>query len=247
MNPGISVIVPAYNEEKYIGATLDSLAVAAGRLKSSTGADTEFIVVDNASTDRTEAVAREKGARVVFEPHRQIAAARNRGAKEAQGKIIVTCDADNRVSENLLERIHQVMSEGALAGGVKILPERRAWTTDMMFGTFDFFARLSGLGFGVIFTDRDTFWRVGGYPSDVYVGEDAWFVWNLKKEALRRKKKFVRLEDAYIVTSLRKIDEFGFLQQMFTYLKFLLFPWTTARRDSCRTWYEVRNGKSHRR
>jgi glycosyltransferase involved in cell wall biosynthesis len=239
--PRLSVVIPAYNEEHYLGATLESLQVSARRYREKTGRSAEFIVVDNASTDATAAVAKRGGARVVFEPRRQIAAARNRGASEARGDIVITCDADNQVSANLLERIDEVMSTGrAVGGGVRIVPEKRSWGIRLMFGPFEFLSRLLGVSFGVIYTHRDTFRRIGGFPTSVYAGEDALFVWALKREAWRRGQAFANLRDAYIVTSVRKIDEFGAFPQALTYLKFLLFPWTLRRRDSCRTWYRVR-------
>lgn len=240
--PRLSVVVPAYNEERYLGDTLDSLGEAARRFRARTGREVEFVVVDNASTDRTAEVARSRGARVAFEPVRQIAASRNRGAAETRGEIIVTCDADNRVSPNLLERIDEAMSDDrAIGGGVRIYPERGSFAAGLMFGVFNLISRLLQVSFGVLYTRRETFARIGGFPTHVYVGEDALFVWTLKKEARRQGKRFVNLKDAYIVTSLRKIDQFGALQQFFTYLKFLFFPGTIRRRESCRTWYDVRN------
>jgi len=216
------------------------LKESAARFTAATGRTVEFIVVDNASTDGTRGVAEAAGARVVTETERRIAAVRNRGAKEAWGDIIVTCDADNLASPNLLQRIDEVMRSGAVGGGVWIRPEPGPWHVRATYALFDFFARLAGMSFGVIYTDRETYWRLGGYPEDVYVGEDAFFVWALKREGARTKKPFVNLRDAHIVTSLRKWRDFGFLNQTLTYFKFLVFPWAMRRRGQCATWYEVR-------
>ena len=71
----ISFIVPAYNEELLLPATLSALEAAAHAL----GEPSEIVVVDDASTDRTAAVAEEHGARVIQVNHRQIAATRNSG------------------------------------------------------------------------------------------------------------------------------------------------------------------------
>ena len=73
----LSVIVPAYNEELLIGRTLRALRAAGGAL----GQPFEVIVVDDASTDRTAAIAAEHGARVLSVHNRQIAATRNAGAR----------------------------------------------------------------------------------------------------------------------------------------------------------------------
>ena len=77
-----SVIIPAYNEERYLPRLLDSIEVA--RANYSGGRDQiEVVVADNASTDRTAEVASEHGARVVHVAKRRIGAARNGGARTA--------------------------------------------------------------------------------------------------------------------------------------------------------------------
>src|SRR5690625_1506188 len=77
----LSIIIPAHNEAPLIGATLDALREATARL----GADTEVIVVDDASSDDTAAIARGRGARVLQVELRHIAAVRNAGAAAARG------------------------------------------------------------------------------------------------------------------------------------------------------------------
>ena len=85
----ISFIVPAYNEERLLGATLDALH-AAGR---AAGEPYELIVVDDASTDRTALIAQGHGALLVRVAHRQIAATRNAGARRANGDLFIFVDA----------------------------------------------------------------------------------------------------------------------------------------------------------
>src|SRR5262249_24005632 len=67
MNPRLSIIIPAYNEEKYIGRAIVSLRKAAAVYKRDRGEDAEIIVVDNNSADRTSEIAKAEGAhQVVF-------------------------------------------------------------------------------------------------------------------------------------------------------------------------------------
>jgi glycosyltransferase involved in cell wall biosynthesis len=88
----ISVVIPAYNEEKYIGDCLKS--VVANR----TPDIIEIIVIDNASTDGTAAVAKTfPGVRVVPEPQKGLTRARQRGLMEAKGDLIAYLDADTRM------------------------------------------------------------------------------------------------------------------------------------------------------
>lgn len=235
------MVVPAYNEEAYLPALLASLWAAADRLGPGGRGAVEVVVVDNASTDRTAEVARSGGARVVVEPKRQIAAARNAGVRAARGAVVLTCDADNVVSDNLLVRVGEEMASGlSVGGGVRILPAERRWYTDLLFAAFDFFARGLGLGFGVFFTTPDIFWKVGGFPEDVYVGEDGFFSLALKKEARRRGQGLSVLRDVSIRTSLRKVDEFGFINLLWQHFKFVLMPWLLHRRSAAHLWYDVR-------
>ena len=112
-----SVVVPAFNEEAYLGATLDSLRTAAEALRSRISAEVETSVVDNNSRDRTAAIAREKGATVVHEPVQVIARARNAGARRASGDVLVFVDADVIVPPEFLIRIHAAMRRSGVHRG----------------------------------------------------------------------------------------------------------------------------------
>lgn len=98
--PRISVVIPAYNEEKRLPSCLSSL-------KKQTFKDFEIIVVDNNSTDKTAGIARTFSARVVKEPIQGMTPARERGYKEAKGEIIARTDADATVPPDWLTQIHQ--------------------------------------------------------------------------------------------------------------------------------------------
>ncbi len=85
----LSLIIPAFNEEKYIGRLLTSIAeLPLTSVK-------EVIVVDNNSTDKTQEIARSfKNVTVVTETRKGVAFARSRGAELATGEIIAFLDAD---------------------------------------------------------------------------------------------------------------------------------------------------------
>jgi glycosyltransferase involved in cell wall biosynthesis len=117
----ISVVIPSFNEERYLPATLRAVARSAALLELRHGVRTELIVVDNGSTDGTATVARTFGASVVAESEHNIARARNRGAETAAGEILVFLDADTLVPDELLPRIRQVTAtRGCLGGSVDI-------------------------------------------------------------------------------------------------------------------------------
>ncbi|GFP39342.1 glycosyltransferase EpsH, partial [Candidatus Hakubella thermalkaliphila] len=94
----ISVVVPAQNEEKYIRNCLDSL-----RNQSLDRNQYEIIVVDNASTDRTPYIAEGMGARVISQPQKGVAMARQTGSMPARGGIMASTDAASAVAPARLE------------------------------------------------------------------------------------------------------------------------------------------------
>src|SRR5687768_18403295 len=97
----VSVIVPAYNEERLLAGSLAATRDAM-RAFDAAGWTSELIVCDNNSTDRTAEIARAAGATVVFEPHNQIGRARNAGAARATGRWLVFVDADSHPTPALL-------------------------------------------------------------------------------------------------------------------------------------------------
>lgn len=95
----ISVVIPAFNEEKRIAACLKSIA-------SQTYKPYEVIVVDNNSTDKTVQIAKDLGVMVIVEKQQGVTYARNCGFNSAKGEVIARTDADTIVPSNWLERIN---------------------------------------------------------------------------------------------------------------------------------------------
>ena len=179
----LSVIIPAYNEEAYLPATLDSIQAAAAQLGAVVVV--EVIVVDNASDDGTANVARETGAKLVHEPVRGISYARNSGARSAVGDVLIFIDADVIAPPNLLAAICQAMSDSGCVGGavdVEYRPKRFAMRFYLL--AWRLLARLTGMAQGPAqFCRRSVFEELGGYDPQVWIGEDVDFYWSLKKFA----------------------------------------------------------------
>src|SRR3989338_8288401 len=104
-----SVIIPAYNEEKTIGKTLESL-------KEQSFRDFEIIVVDDGSRDRTAEIAKNSEAKVIVQKNAGPASARNEGARNAKGEVIVFIDADCVADERWLEHMLKPFSDKDVAG-----------------------------------------------------------------------------------------------------------------------------------
>jgi len=119
----ISFVIPAHNEEKLIGRTLDALVEAV----RATGRPFEIIVVDDASDDATATIAEQKGARVVAVNRRQIAAVRNDGAKVALGDPLIFVDADTVIPVATLQAALDALDGGAVGGGSHRRVRRKAF------------------------------------------------------------------------------------------------------------------------
>lgn len=198
----ISLIVPAHNEEAVLGATLDSLRGAAGAL----GGPSEILVVDDASTDSTSAVAGQHGARVVRIERRHIAAARNAGAAAAAGDTLVFVDADTTVPPATLAAACGALRDGAVGGGARVMLEphaprwaRACWSVVIL----RFYAGL-GLAAGCfLFVRRDAFLQAGGFDERWFASEEVHL-----SRALARLGRFVVLRDP-VITSARKFRMFS--------------------------------------
>lgn len=94
----VSVVVPAYNEEKYLATCLDSLTHQIEQ-------PDEIIVVNNNSTDETVAIAKKYPVTIINESEQGMIQARNRGFNEANYEIIARTDADTKVPPDWIAKI----------------------------------------------------------------------------------------------------------------------------------------------
>ena len=98
--PKISVIIPVYNGEKYLAASIKSVQ------NQTLSANTEIIVIDNGSTDRSVNIATKLGCRVFSISDRGAVIARNFGLKKAHGDYLVFHDADDLLNKNALSLMY---------------------------------------------------------------------------------------------------------------------------------------------
>src|SRR5258706_12901411 len=117
----ISFIVPAHNEEAWVGRCVSAIRNGVESL----GEPHEIIVVDDGSSDDTAAIARQQGAQVVRVEHRQIAATRNAGARQARGDILFFVDADTLTNAPAIQSALRAIRAGALGGG--FVPRFEGW------------------------------------------------------------------------------------------------------------------------
>jgi glycosyltransferase involved in cell wall biosynthesis len=204
-----SVVIPAYNEEKYLPRLLTSIDGA--RAEYSGGPDQiEVIVADNDSTDGTAEVAGAHGAQVVHVGKRRIAAARNGAARVARGEILCFIDADSSIHPQSFNAIDQVMNSGRYIWGVTSARMERTslalFLTYWMCMTIVFF---TGLDIGLSFCRREDFEAVGGYDESRLYAEDVLFPLALRRLGRTRGQRLVRIPQVKALASTRKFDQFG--------------------------------------
>jgi glycosyltransferase involved in cell wall biosynthesis len=202
----ISIIVPAFNEERLLGASLAQIKAAAVAL-TKLGWETELIVCDNNSTDRTAEIARTAGAKVVFDPVNQIARARNAGAAASTGDWLVFVDADSHPSAELFADVaEQIQSGKCLAGGVTVRLDERHFWADCVTQLWNFASRSRKLLAGsFIFIETAVFREVGGFSRELFVAEELELSKRLKQYARGQGRGIVILHRHPLITSARKM------------------------------------------
>jgi glycosyltransferase involved in cell wall biosynthesis len=246
--PYISLCIPAFNEEAFLPRLLDSVDTA--RKKYNRGHDAvEVIVANNASTDRTAEIARERGCVVVAVEKRVIAASRNGAARAAKGEIIAFVDADIRIHPESFNAIDEAMASGKHAlGATRITMER--WSLGI-FCTYYLLVpmvRMMGVDGGVVFCRREDFHAVGGYDETKRVAEDVDLLLRVKKLGRKRGQGFARLKGVKAVASCRKFDDHGEWHMLTAPFGML---WDVIRglgmdRQIDRFWYRVREHRGSR-
>lgn len=238
----VSVIVPAFNEEQGIAASLRSIRQALAAFDAAEWSS-ELIVCDNNSTDRTAAIAREEGAQVVFEPVNQIARARNTGAAMATGEWLVFVDADSHPTRELFTDVaNEIRAGRTLAGGSTICFDTpvhgyalaaRAWNT---------ISRLTRWAAGsFIFCEASTFREVGGFNQALYAAEEIDLFRRLKPLARRKGRTTVILHRHPLRTSARKARLYSAREAVTFVVRTLLRRGRTLRSaEECYQWYDGR-------
>ena len=235
-----SIIIPAYNEASFLPKTLDCLKLCISELPEAKG---EIIVVDNNSSDETSRVAKDFGARVVFEPRRGISLARNFGARESKGDFLFFVDADTQVPASTFVKAFQLLKHSKTLGGGSIL--RFDYTHGRLFfgvaipKLWNLLSRVFKIAAGsFIFCDRKSFELTGGFPENFFAGEEIFFSINMKKICRKQNKRFKILAMIPVTTSSRKLIWFSNVQIISAMLQILIFPHNLKSKKKCKFWYE---------
>lgn len=226
----LSFIIPAHNEAGSLAACIAAIREAAATI----GTPFEIIVVNDASTDDTAAIAERHGAKVLHVTHRHIAATRNSGARAAQGDVLFFIDADTLINSRYLKSALTALENGRVGGGGvpafdKPLP---LWAR---LGYPFFWAAIKVLrqpGGSSLFCTRQAYLATGGFDETYYAAEDALFVSALKKQG-----RFALA--ATVLTSGRKARTYScwyFIRTLFTVG--IHGPKGLQRRQGLDIWYD---------
>ncbi len=225
-----SVIIPAINEEKYIGLTLKSIA-------KQTFKDVEtIVVVDDRTRDATAEIAEREGARVIFCDKHTVSDGRHMGAMHAKGEILVFTDADTLIPPDFLEKVEEEFRNGDVVALSGLAVPYDA----PLIGKIEYFVWSLGRyvlnRLGMFFPPgyftvvrRDAYFKAGGYlgvemPCQISLdGRDGIFGLELVK---RIRGKTVYSLNIPVFPSSRRMHKLGFLKFNLYYAYILnhLFP-----------------------
>ena len=203
---GISIVIPAFNEEKTLPKTVPHIDLARQRFAQEFQLHSELIVVNNASTDRTVETAQKLGAKVVPHEIRNISSVRNEGIRQAAFNIVVTIDADTFLPPDALVHIWSSMEKGKTVGGCLRLglKTEKAHLRIIVHVLEALSARLTGISVGVYFFSKEAAIAVGGFPESHLNAEDLVFAWTLRAHGKKMGMKFLNLRSVTALTMDRK-------------------------------------------
>jgi glycosyltransferase involved in cell wall biosynthesis len=225
----LSVVIPARNEEAFVGRALRSVAAQAWPLER-----LEAIVVDNGSTDGTTAVVASLAPQLaplrvelVHEPQPGRSRAKNRGAAVARGDLLLFLDADSAMAPTLAGEIVAHRHTGYPAGSVRVIADTTdffdRWFFDLMeIGKTYFRVRAQ-----MLYCSREWFVRCGGFDESLEIAEDREFLQRLQGRGV----PVCHLKTSWIATSPRRLRRLPLrLGLVATFLRWLLAELGVGRR-----------------
>jgi glycosyltransferase involved in cell wall biosynthesis len=201
----ISVVIPAHQEERYLGRTLAGLRATTAF---------EVVVVANGCTDRTADVGREHGAAVIETPRAGVSRARNLGVGATIGDVLLFLDADTVLDPGALEAIAAALPARADYGTCRIRPDRATVRGSLTMTLLAWGHRIAGTSLGVLFCTRELFERAGGFDERLVAGEDN--ALNARLHRLGGRRIYLARVSAH--TSLRRFERLGYAR---THLRWL--------------------------
>ncbi len=236
--PTVTILIPAWNEESALPATLANIAAMQP-------APDEVLLVDGGSEDDTVAIAEATGARVVQAPRKGRGPQINYGVEQAKGELVCVLHADSLLPADAVQHIRAVMADRKIALASftpRIMGPRHSGKPRTRWGTTfhnwiktwyapaltrpHLFARGVRLLFGdhAMFFRRTDYLKVGGIPDSATIMEEADLCIGLARLGK------VKMTPRWVITSDRRITEWGALKANYIYLKVGIM-WCFGARD----------------
>lgn len=207
----ISIIIPTYNEEKYIKRTLESI-------KNQPYKDIEVIIADSNSSDKTREIARKTypGVRIVLKKERGVGIACNAAAKLAKGGLLMFIDADTSITRGLLRAYEDAFRDkNVVAATGPIVPlEKTKKSIELGYKMVSVYTVKLFMKIGKpstissnLMVRRSSYLKLGGFSTTM----NTYYDWDLSNR-LGRVGKIVFVEGAVAKTSVRRIEKWGMLR-----------------------------------
>ena len=209
MEKGISIIIPAHNEENYIEQTLDSVLKLEHENK-------EIIVVCNGCSDKTFDKAKKyNNIKLLNMDEASVSKAKNLGVEHASNDNLLFLDADTTISNNALQEIIN-HTDTWTVGTFKILPDNKKFRAKslMLLKNMVLKLRLYRTSNGTIFCNKEMFSHLGGFEEHLQKHEDGSFI---RRGAKLGKFKFVT--NAAATTSMRRFEKIGYSKVLAYWVK----------------------------
>ncbi|MEM2940787.1 MAG: glycosyltransferase [Thermoproteota archaeon] len=211
----ISVVIPTFNEEKYVRKLLASLSH-----QTIPRAEYEIIVVDGGSRDRTMEICKGYADKIIMQRTPTVGGARNDGVMNSEADLIFTTDADCIATPNLLEKIIRDFNahpEVVMVYGV-VTPIERSFKYTFLIELNNFFVRILyrfkiylSVGSNIAFR-RKYFMAARGFPT-VGAGDDYGLPFRMKKIGK------IMLDDRLrVYFSMRRYEKYGFTRSFYEWL-----------------------------
>lgn len=220
----VSVVIPAYNEEKYLAATLQSV-----KNQTHFDFDYEVIVADAQSTDQTAQIAKNFGAKVINVPKLNPAIARQKAVEQTQGEIIFCLDADTTLPKDHLQKIIEIFKKepktvaitGLISGQSPSFLANFLYLFATSLFTYGSFLLGKPVLQGQSFAFRKkAFDTVGGFNCQLGFAEDLELAQRLSKVG-----KVKLLPRILGFSSVRRLQEGSFVPMKRTVFAYLLIAW----------------------
>ncbi|MEI7890407.1 MAG: glycosyltransferase family A protein [bacterium] len=221
----LSIVIPAYNEEKYIGKCLESVFAELKKIKR----DVEVVVVDNASTDKTSEVVKSfVDVKLVYESKKGLSQARNSGYLASTGEIIANVDSDSEIPEGWIEKVFVEFEKNpnlVALSGPYLYPEMPKLTNFFIHVYYaigfvghiinhHFFKIGAMLQGGNFILRRSALQKINGYDTSIdFYGEDTDIARRISKVGLVKFMFSLKMH-----TSSRRFQDEGIIMTGFRYV-----------------------------